>query len=216
MSTVKRAPRRKRFSAASLSVDRSVDMPTIKLMPVMSTRVRYSSAGIGVTGNYTAQELLSFTAIGLAGATANTLCSAVRIRKIEIWVQTSAASSQAPFGLQWNTGAGTIGAPTSITYDTPSTTSFPGHASYRPPSGSFADMWHSAIGDSTPVFYLFAAPTAGIVYIDITYDYTINFTQSPNVAVGIVGASAIAGELGFSSFSGRLVPSAPLSSINIY
>ncbi len=195
-------------SRAMSSISRltdSVDLPPIIIGPIGASRMRYS---LQSAGNFTAAELLSIVAVGAGGGTSTTLYGAIRIRKIEIWTTTSANPN---YGIQWNTGAGTIGAPTSIKFDTAVTTAYAGHASYKPPVGSFADMWHSAIGDTTPVFYLFA--NTGTT-IDISYEYTLNFTQTPNTAVGL-NAPAPAGELGYSSFSARLLPSAPTSAINV-
>ncbi len=195
-----------RSSASSMSrLTDSVDLPSVSIGPVSSSKMRYALAS---AGNFTAAELLSLVAIGAGGGTATTLFGAIRIRKIEIWTTTAANPS---YGIQWNAGAGTIGAPTTIKFDTAVTSAYAGHACYRPPAGSFADMWHSAIGDTTPVFYLFA--NTGTT-IDISFDYTINFTQTPNTAVGL-GAAVPAGELAYSSFSLRLTPLAPTSAINI-
>lgn len=204
-------PRRKRSrrNLSSGSNRRMIDLPPIVLAPVMSTKVRYL-VDTNSTGNYTAQELLSFIQIGLT-ASANTLCSAVRIRKLELWVQPSSTySATTSYGVQWYSGTSTIGTPGTVKFDTPASSSFPGHAVYRPSRGSFSDLWHSSIGDSTPVFYLFV--TSG-GYIDITYDYTINVSQNANTAIFAVAPPV--GELSYYSFTARLVPVAPVGSINI-
>lgn len=182
-------------------------MPARVVAPVMSTVIRYA---VLQAGSFTAQELLSFWQIGIAGSS-NCLCSAVRIRKLEMWIQAPSGTTPEAYGVQWNVTTGTIGAPTTLKIDTPASVSFPGHAVYRPPSGSFADLWHSDPGDSTGVFYLFA-PSTGTTYLDISYDYTLNFTQTARTAV--FATPAVTGELSFYTYGARLAPVLPASSTN--
>jgi hypothetical protein len=161
--------------------------------------------------SFTQTQLLDLLAVvTTANTTAYRLCSAMRIRKVEIWAVPPNVATGAQVGTavaieyNSNTVAG-LGSPSVRVSDATQNPSVYAHVVAKPDEFSLAGAWFND-GASSPVLTL-TAPVGGIV--DITLDLVFRDKETP-VATRAITSGAL-GAMGIVPFlyptSGMLYPS---------
>ncbi len=163
--------------------------PAISINPIARYRLRYLAAAASVAGGDAVKvsDLYDILCIGSAAAAARRLCSAVRVRKIELWgapVQSSTPTGNT-VGIRDLTVA-PLGGVNSLVEDTHLGADRPAHVLYIPKRGSMLYGWLDATSTSQ-VLALYASQGS---VLDIELD--VNFGFVANGAMPAVGAAITA------------------------
>lgn len=151
-------------------------------------RFKWTGAVLAVPVALQDTDLLDLFCVATAANVAYRLSSAMKLRKIEMWVDPVAGGSLA--SIEDVAASSGVGAPSRILEDTTLGVSRPAHLVWKPAPGSIQGMWIS--DSSNEVLLLIAASTSG--YLDLHISYVLQDGETP-VAVSAAVAGATVGQV---------------------
>jgi len=151
---------------------------------------RFIATTAGYSGPVTFNDLFTVPGfISSGGAAGNyTTCSAVRVRKVEMWAPMLAATPTT-CSLTW---AGEKRAPSRELTDTTMSTAEPAHLVSAPPKGSFPDMWFNTAdaGVNNDTVFSITVPIGAVVDVTLTFQYSDSERQGYTFTTSTAGTAA--------------------------
>ncbi len=163
--------------------------PTFEQNPRMSRRIRYKSSG-GSAFTITVGCLLSLLSMASSATTARVFpISAIKIKRIRIWVLDPNPSSLQEVFLVWAVGTGPANAVTAM-----GNVTNPAYVDTKPPVGSYAKNWFVATPSFGPTSadVVLSGNITGDFVLDLHFDYVLegHGVSSSIAGVGTLNAAA--------------------------
>jgi len=172
-------------------VPQNVRPPQQRPNPVLNRRVRY---GCTTTGAYNiTPKGCAFTlgAMCTSGTVAYTLCTAFRVRRIQVWGIAAQAGNTSVVSITWFGDQTLNWESNRETLDSSTSTAYVPYVDVRPPKTSSAAMWQAAQSSAFSTAVLFQVSLSAGGVIDVEYEYVLaDGNASPTATQAISGGVA--------------------------